>query len=101
MITQTPNYAAAWDELRKRQRWFFLAWLGGFAIVVLLSTVKSFPQWIPLTVWLAAFLYTGSRWSLFLCPRCQKPFFKPKSWLIDQTLQKCPHCGLSKYAETE
>lgn len=100
-LDEKPTYETAWNDLRNRQRLFFLAWIGGFAVVVLLSTVKSFPQWIPLTAWLVAFLYTGAKWSLFSCPRCGKPFFKPNNWLIDQTRQTCPHCELQKYANTD
>lgn len=97
-LDEKPTYEAAWNDLRKRQRLFFLAWLGGFVCVALLSPVKSLPFWIAPTLWLAAFLYTGARWSLFVCPRCGKPFFKPNKWTVDQTRQTCPHCGLQKYS---
>ena len=100
--TETANYAAQWDTLRVRERLFFLAWLGGFGMVVWLSSRKDVPGWIGPTLWLAAFLWTGWRWSIFACPRCGERFFKAKNAVFfDQTLRACPHCGLQKYADTD
>ena len=76
MLKEKPsNYAAAWNDLRSRQKWFFGTWLGGFPVSVLLAQIKFLPFWIAPMVWAAAFFYTANRWSSFSCPRCGKPFF--------------------------
>src|SRR5690349_5628422 len=94
-----PDYSLAWDDYRRRIRWFFGVWLGGFAILVLM--VKLFLKlglgdWPFLVIgpaWMIAFVVVALWSSRFKCPRCRKPFFFGY-WYHNPFARKCVHCGL-------
>src|SRR5262249_6658298 len=92
------RYSKQWDDLRGRIGTFFICWIGGFIAVGLVGSLIKDKAVLLFPVWAAAFFISAWRWSLFPCPRCQKPFFKPNNWSVNQLGRSCPHCGLKKWS---
>ena len=96
------SYVESWDDYRRRVRWFFGAWLGGFAVAAALAGALSYTpasSWAPIAVgalWIAAFALTAFRLQLFRCPRCHEQFFSG-TWGYWPFARSCRHCGLAKW----
>jgi|SRR5256885_2721527 len=110
----TSPYAESWRDYRRRVRFFFGNWLGGFvfiAVMMFLVTtlvnaldIPALRQAVPVLffvlgfAWLGTFVVTSIRLGRWRCPRCSKPFFS--SALVSNPLaRRCLHCGLPKWAE--
>jgi hypothetical protein len=98
---QQSDYAAQWQDLRRRIVIFFVCWLGGFVAIVVMSRLNGDNAKYLFPLWAIAFYVSGARWSMFRCPRCGEPYFKPNAWGVNQFLRKCPHCGLRKWTHHE
>jgi len=94
-----------WSEYRSRRRAFFLIWLGGMPVTVLISVVliKLFRSPVVFyfmgIAWLLSFGVAGIRLTLFRCPRCRRYFFFT-GFSGNHFAQRCVHCGLPKWEET-
>jgi len=51
-------------------------------------------------IWMAALATTAVHKSYWRCPRCHKPFFQ-KWWYHNPFADRCVHCGLPKWAESD
>ena len=99
MEEKVESYAANWSALRFRNR---LLWSVLAAGVVLLF-VASFPRFVHYEAavawsWFALFWLASSYYAMFRCPRCHKHFFSPGFLRYNSFANKCPHCGLAKWA---
>jgi hypothetical protein len=97
----SASYVESWIDYRRRVRWFFGAWLGGFALAVLLISLLSLApveEWAFALIgalWVLAFIVSGIRLQLFPCPRCHKQYFS--RWGYWPFAKICRHCGLQKW----
>ncbi|UHQ21871.1 hypothetical protein LVB77_14475 [Lysobacter sp. 5GHs7-4] len=95
------SYALAWNDYRRRVRWFLGVWLGGFVIAAAVGMVLdhlSTGEWAMIAVggiWLSSFAIAGFRLQAFRCPRCQQPFFNQR-WSYWPFAGACLHCGLPR-----
>jgi hypothetical protein len=106
----SPDYSAAWRDLRRRRIIFLAVWLGltpallAIYYVALrplsqLFTIKEDYLVLPVAgVWMIAFMIASIRVQLFRCPRCQQWFFA--KWYYNPFARKCVHCGLPGGAKT-
>ncbi len=91
----------AWRDYRRRLRWFFVVWIGGFlgAAVAAYALVSSrFGQHAVSIIgiaWLLALTVVAVRLQLFRCPRCSRQFCKAR-WYFNPLASHCVHCGLPK-----
>src|SRR5436190_1349074 len=91
--------ASAWADYRHRRRWFFSAWLGGFAAnVVLQPLFRGLSFGVPLGWvlgggWLLSFFVTLLRLEMFKCPRCQNSFACRSFSFRNPLARSCAHCG--------
>jgi uncharacterized membrane protein len=102
----SSQFVQAWEDYKRRVRWFFGGWLGGFAVVALLAALLNRlslgevalsllgPTWIVLIIVVAV------RVQLFKCPRCHRQFFKA-FWYYSPFARRCVHCGLPKWGCTD
>jgi hypothetical protein len=104
MTLNNSDFDYAWNDYRRRRIWFFVIWLGGIPVSIVLSgsLMSLFHSDLPFYFvgggYLLAFLAASLRLSLFKCPRCGHAFFT--TWTSGNPLaQKCKHCGLPKWAE--
>ena len=106
MVTENApsEFGVAWQDYRRRVRWFFGVWLSGFVVVGALAEllgklglgdvgIKVFSP-----AWMIAFVVVGVRLQLFKCPRCRRQFFKAW-WYYNPFARKFVHCGFSKWGE--
>jgi len=81
----------------------FLVFVGyvPFCFAVAMISVGMFQSFVPVGIaaacWMGLFLYIGSRFTLWRCPRCGKCF--SGSWWYNTGFlaQRCAHCGLGKF----
>jgi hypothetical protein len=92
-----PDFSPQWNELRSHLARFFIVWLGGFILIAASGVILGEAAIWLFPIWLVLFFVAGSRWSLFRCPRCGNPFFKPHDWAVNQLAGRCYHCGLRKW----
>lgn len=99
---KNTEYAEPWEDYRRRIRWFFVTWFGGFLVSALFATVLTQNlgvAWAPAVVgalWLAVCVSAAFRVQRFRCPRCDNPFFKA-TWYYWPFARSCVHCGLRKW----
>jgi antibiotic biosynthesis monooxygenase (ABM) superfamily enzyme len=104
-MSDTVQFAAAWNDYVCRRRWFFGVWLGGFFVVILLTglfapLLGDLAFYIFGPSWLLSFAIAGLRLSFFRCPRCHHHFFC--TWLHNNPFRRsCIHCGLPKWSEKD
>ena len=104
-MNTSEQFISAWADYRRRRRWFFGAWLGGFVVVASLATLLASLSsglgtaafWILGPAWMVSFVVVAARLQLFKCPRCRRPFFNA-FWYRNPLAQKCVHCGLRKWS---
>src|SRR2546428_14131174 len=100
------HFAFAWQDYRRRRRWFFGIWLGGFLVVALVARLLSklslgdldFAVLGP--AWMTAFVVVAIRLQFFRCPRCHRKFFGALLY-SNPLAKKCVHCGLPKWSESD
>jgi hypothetical protein len=101
MSTPPDEYEAAWEDLRRRRRLFFLPMQIGFLIgifAVVLRLVFGDLHWfgmvlaISFGISLVITFIGGLRAGQFRCARCGKNF---------RLLDKCGHCGLRAFESKE
>jgi 4-amino-4-deoxy-L-arabinose transferase-like glycosyltransferase len=105
-MNHTSRFASTWNDYRRRRRWFFGVWLGGFIIVASLAAFLAklslgdlaFAVLAP--AWGLAFVVVAVRLQFFLCPRCHRHFSKA-FWYGNPFARKCVHCGLPKWSESD
>ncbi|HEX4146549.1 MAG TPA: hypothetical protein VHY91_23815 [Pirellulales bacterium] len=103
-----PDYRPAWADLRRRSRWFFGTWLGGFVAILaacgLASWLGATAQQLVVAVlapaWVIGFVVLGLRLQMFPCPRCHRPFFFRFFYWSGVLVSSCRHCGLPKWSAT-
>src|SRR5260370_32921113 len=94
-MSSQSDFSSAWQDYKKRQLWFYVSWLGGWAVlfilayplIMLLDSVALF--YILLGGQLLASFVADWRLSHFNCPRCHgmnNPFGR-----------RCVHCKLPKW----
>jgi hypothetical protein len=102
-MSTSPEFVSAWGDYRSRRCWFFVASLGGFAIVASLAvlfdklSLGDVAFWIIGPAWMISFVIVAARLQLFKCPRCHRPFFNT-SWYGNPLARRCVHCGLAKWS---
>ena len=101
------NYAAAWEEYRRRRRLFWIVFAAyiptGLIVVPLLAKVLPRtvqPGLVFFSIWGIIFIVTSIRVEFWRCPRCHKHFFR-KWWGGLPFVHNCVHCGLPKFATTD
>jgi len=100
------DFATAWEDYRRRRRWFYGVWLGGFLVIALLLSILSKLRLDNLAFyilgpgWIIAFILAACRVQSFRCPRCQQRFFAT-SWYYNSFARRCVHCGLRKWSEND
>jgi hypothetical protein len=109
-LPTSPDYSAAWRDLRRRRIIFYAVWVGYVPAVFAIYYVALRPllhvfmikeDYLVLPVaglWMVAFLVAGIRVQLFRCPRCHQWFFA--KWYSNPFTRKCLHCGLPRGAKT-
>jgi hypothetical protein len=102
-MSTSPQFGSAWGDYRRRRRWFFAAWLGGFAIVASLAalfdkfSLGGAAFWILGPAWMISFVVVAARLQLFKCPRCHRPSFNTV-WYGNPLARRCVHWGLAKWS---
>src|SRR5437879_5295172 len=105
-MNSTSEFTSAWDDYRRRRRWFFGVWLGGFLFVASLAALLNklslgdLAFWILGPAWMASFVVVAARLQLFRCPRCHRRFFNT-FWYGNLLARRCVHCGLPKWSDTD
>jgi hypothetical protein len=105
-MSDSSHFAFAWDDYRRRRRWFFGVWLGGIPVFVVLSMSliallhSDLPFYFVGGAYMLAFVIASLRLSFFRCPRCGHPFFTTW-WRGNPLAQKCLHCRLPKWSESD
>ena len=105
-MSDNSDFAVAWNDYRRRRRWFFGVWLGGFLVVALLASLLSklslddLAFYVIGPAWMIGFVIMAIRMSLFRCPRCHHRFFSTW-WHNNPLARKCLHCGLPKWSESD
>ncbi|MGD0625569.1 MAG: hypothetical protein ABSB32_12705 [Thermodesulfobacteriota bacterium] len=106
METGRLQFSLAWKDYKRRRRWFFGAWLGGFVVVASLAALLNrmslgdLAFWVLGPLWLVAFVIAGLRLEFFRCPRCHRHFFCAR-WYYNLFARRCVHCGLPKWSDTD
>src|ERR1017187_8399617 len=102
----TVSSAVAVHVTSRRRRWFFGVWLGGIPVFVVLSMSliallhSDLPFYFVGGAYMLAFVIASLRLSFFRCPRCGHPFFTTW-WRGNPLAQKCLHCRLPKWSESD
>jgi hypothetical protein len=105
-MSDSPDFAVAWNDYRHRRRWFFGVWLGGFLAIALLVGLlsKLSPDDVVFYIlgltWMIAFIVVAIRLQFFKCPRCHHKFFGSAGY-SNPLARKCLHCGLPKWSESD
>jgi hypothetical protein len=101
------DYRQDWEEYRRfRNQWLlviltYVPVCGAVAFVSgrLLHTLA--PAFVAAFLWMALFVFTGTRLSVWRCPRCGE-WFSSTWWYRKGFLaRRCVHCGLRKYQESD
>ena len=101
----SSQFVQAWEDYKRRVRWFFGGWLGGLAFIALLValldrlSLGEVAFYFLGPAWLGLFIVVAARVQLFKCPRCHQQFFKAP-WYYSPFARKCVHCGLPKWGCT-
>jgi len=105
-VNAPDEYAYSWEDYKRRVRWWFAAWIGGFALLVVCATALNWISLAPLALgvlgpaWGILCVILGFRVQNFRCPRCHRQFFK-SIWYYHPFSRKCVHCGLAKWGVTD
>jgi hypothetical protein len=106
-MSDRPEFVLAWNDYRRRRRWSFGVWLGGFLFLALLvgllssrSLLNDLVFWVLGLTWIVAFLVADIRLACFRCPRCHHMFFWGL-WYSNPFARKCLHCGLLKWSNSD
>ena len=103
-MEQPAAISDAWRDYRRRVRWFFVVWIGGFvgaaALAYALVSTPYGERAVPVIgiAWLVALTVVAVRLQLFRCPRCSRQFCKQR-WYFNPLASHCVHCGLPKGQE--
>ena len=97
------GYEQNWNEYRRLRNTFFLVFLGGVPVFLLVSFVSekllhtTAPASVLAVVWFVLFIIYGIRLQLWRCPRCGKWF--ASTWWCNKSFlaRRCVHCGLPKF----
>ena len=95
----SPAYADAWNDYRRRRR-LLLATVCAFAAFMAILTKNHWPVVIGIAFIGLVVVPVGLYVIDFRCPRCGQQFFVVRrhgnGWA-----RRCLHCGLKKWAESE
>jgi len=101
------DFSAAWQDYKKRQWWFYVLWLGGWAVLIITAVllILAYPLTIPLDSvalfyillggQVCAFFIASLRLTRFKCPRCHEWFFT--NLIHNPFARRCVHCKLPKW----
>lgn len=105
VATTGGDYTCAWNDYRRRRRWYFGTWLGSFAVIEILwhlsdkVSLRGLAIGVLGPICMLTFIIFCIWHGLFKCPRCGRCFFL--TWLYHNHFARhCVHCGLSKWAKT-
>jgi len=95
------NYKEAWQDLRKRRRIFWIAYIvflpGIFVIMDAPAATSGRVFFWTGGAWCVSVVAANAYLSAFRCPRCTKRyFFRP--WFYNHYARKCIHCGLRRWS---
>ena len=103
VTTTGGDYTSAWNDYRRRRRWYLGVGLGGVAVMAILALFDNksiedsiFPVLFP--IWMIVSLIAAIRLSRFKCPRCAHPYFATR-FRARFLARRCVHCGLQKGAK--
>jgi len=94
--------ASTWADYRVRSQMFWCALLPGLVVAVGAAEVVLIERWgmtglaAPMVAWLTLVAFTGYRLQAFLCPRCDRRFFRRSPPLLPIRAERCVHCMQSK-----
>lgn len=102
-------YQKDWEEYRRLRNVSFLTFFAAAPAFLLIGLVfylfgidlKDYfgLQFLMFAAWAFLYLRAVSRFHLWLCPRCRKPFFSYSFWVTSPImLSNCRNCDLLKYA---
>ena len=102
------DYAASWQDLRKRRRLVWLLFLGYipgvaalcFLVVTAAASMGGSKQSevacaVIALFWILAFAVAAIRLTFFRCPRCRR-LFHSTWWRHNPFARHCLHCGLAQ-----
>jgi len=80
-MSSQSDFSSAWQDYKKRQLWFYVIWLGGIGVLLMLAyPLKMLQDSVALFYILLGGHFLASsvaswRLSHFNCPRCHERFF--------------------------
>jgi hypothetical protein len=103
------EYAAAWRDLRRCERTFFVVFITfapgvltlSWAFGILLGPHDDGPALVIAILWAAVGGIVAIRHGLFRCPRCRQPFFVTRLGFSNPLSRRCLHCKLPIYASND
>jgi hypothetical protein len=103
MESEKYPYQNEWEEYKRRQKTFWLVFLGFIPFILLINGVSNelfgkFPSGyeIGLVGFVIAWSICSIRFQYWKCPNCGKSFHR-KWWWTNIFSSKCLHCKLPKY----
>jgi hypothetical protein len=105
-IAPGGDYASAWNDYRRRRRWYFSIACGGLAAIITLAmlfsgqSVQCLNFLVLAPIWAIAFSVAAIRLCRFICPRCGRPFCATRL-VAHLYTRRCVHCGLPRWAKSD
>jgi hypothetical protein len=100
-MSSQSDFSSAWQDYKKRQLWFYVIWLGGTAVLLILAyPMRTLldsvaPLYILAVGQILAFIVASLRLTHFKCPRCHEWFFT--NLIHNPFARRCVHCNLPKW----
>jgi len=100
-MSSQSDFSSAWQDYKKRQLWFYVIWLGGIGVLLMLAYPLKMLQdsvalfYILLGGQVCAFFLASRRLNRFKCPRCHEEFFT--TFWHNPFARRCVHCKLPKW----
>lgn len=95
------DYTPQWAALRRYEAFYYVTWIGGGILALVLSTHLQSLATVFGVCWLVGTLASSLPVGSFRCPRCGKPFFSRRITAAglhyhNGFTRKCLNCGLPK-----
>lgn len=98
--TEPQSYAAQWLALSRYELLYYVVWIGGAVLALVLSLNFHSIASVFGFLWLAGFFAAGMPLGNFRCPRCGKKFFSRRGAIGTYNnifTSKRLNCGLPKW----